>query len=86
MCFVTNCIKMALTAAGSATDAAIHKKKFGSGMIPLTISNEEINDIMKIVTSLEESVLLIKGASKTIKNEPKGQKGGFLGMLFGTLG
>ena len=76
MCFVTNCIKMALTAAGSATDAAIHKKMFGSGMTPLTISNEEINDIMKIVKSLEESVLLIKGASKTIKNEPKGQKGG----------
>ena len=55
-------------------------------MTPLTISNEEINDIMKIVKSLEESVLLIKGASKTIKNESKRQKGGFLGMLFGTLG
>ena len=77
---------MALTAAGSATDAPIHTKMFGSGMTPLTISNEEINDIMKIVKSLEESVLLIKGASKTIKNESKGQKGGFLGMLFGTFG
>ena len=54
-------------------------------MTTLTISNEEINDIMKIVKSLEESVLLIKGVSKTIKNEAKEQKGQFLGMLLGTL-
>ena len=80
------CIKMALTAAGSATDAAIHKKMFGSGMTPLTISNEEINDIMKIVKSLEESSLLIKDVSETVKNEAKEQKGGLLSMLLGTLG
>ena len=54
-------------------------------MTTLTISNEEINDIMKIVKSLEESVLLIKGVSKTIANEAKEQKGQFLGMLLGTL-
>ena len=48
--------------------------------------NEEINDIMKIVKSLEESGLLIKCGSKAIKNEAKEQKGGFLRMLFGTLG
>ena len=45
-----------------------------------------MNDIIKIVKSLEESVLLIKGVSETIKNEAKEQKGGFLGMLLCTLG
>ena len=44
-----------------------------------------MNDIMKIVISLEESDLLIKGISKTIENEAKEQKGGFLWMLLGTL-
>ena len=47
----------------------------------LIISNEKMNDIMKIVKSLEESGLLIKGFSETIKNEAKEQKGGFLEML-----
>ena len=45
-----------------------------------------MNDIMKIVKSLEESGLLIKGRYETIKNKPKEQKGGFLGKLLGTLG
>ena len=58
---------------------------FGSGNIPLIISNEAMNDVMKIVKSLEESGLLIKGVGKTNKNEAKEQKGGFLGMLIGTL-
>ena len=40
---------------------------------------------MKIVTSLEESGLLIKSVSETSKNEAKEQKGGFIGMLLGTL-
>ena len=44
-----------------------------------------MNDIMKIVKSLEEEALLIKGISKTIENEAKEQKGGFLGVLLGTL-
>ena len=79
-------IPLVLTAASSATNAAIHKRMFGSGFITLIISNEEINDIMKIVTSLEESELLIKCVSETIKNEAKEQKRGFLGMLLGTLG
>ena len=52
----------------------------------LIISNEEMNHIMKIVKSLEESGLLKKGVSVLIKNEAKEQKGGFLGMLLGTLG
>ena len=62
------------------------KKVFGSGFIRITILNEEMNGIVKIVKSLEESGLLIKGSSKTIKSESKEQKGGFLGTLLGTLG
>ena len=50
------------------------------------ISNEKMNDIMKIVKSLKESGLLIKGISEGIRNGVKEQKGGFLGMLLGTLG
>ena len=59
-------IPLGLTAAASGTDAAIHKKMFGSGNTILIISNEEINDIMKIIKLLEESGLLIKSDSKTI--------------------
>ena len=77
-------VPLGLTAAPSATDAAIHKKMFGSGMTALMISNEEMNDIIKIVKSLEESGLLIKGVSETIRNETKEQKGGFLGISLGT--
>ena len=77
---------LGLTAAASATDAAIHKKMFGSRKTTLIISNEKLNDIIKIITSLEESGLLIKGVSKKIKNEAKEQKFGFISMLLGTLG
>ena len=59
---------------------------FGPGTTTLVISNEEMNDIIKIVKSLEESGLLIKGLSETIKNEAKEQTGGFIVMLLGTLG
>ena len=62
-------IPLGLTAAASATDAVIHKKMFGSGNTTLIISNEEMNDIMKIAKSLEEFGLLIKGVSEIIKNE-----------------
>ena len=54
-------------------------------MTTLIISNEKMSDIMKTVKFLEESGLLIKGVSDTIKNEAKEQKGGFLSMLLGTL-
>ena len=77
---------LVLTAAASATDAAILKKMFGSGETTLTICNEEMNDIMKIIKFLKESGLLIKGVNKTIKNEAKEQKGGFLSMLLETVG
>ena len=79
-------IPLGLTATASATDAAIHAAMFGSGITTLIISNEVMNDIMKIVKSLEEYVLLIKGVSKTIKNEAKKTKGRFLGILLDTLG
>ena len=52
----------------------------------LIISNDEMKDILKIAKSLENSGLLLKGVSETIKNEAKEQKGGFLSMLLGTLG
>ena len=52
----------------------------------LTISNDEIEDIIKIVTSIEDSGLLLKGVNKTVQNEVKEQKGGLLSALLGTLG
>ena len=58
----------------------------GFGDTTLIISNEEMNDILKIINPLEESGLLIKGVSETIKNEAKEQKGGFSCILLGTLG
>ena len=45
-----------------------------------------MNDVMKIVQALKDFDILLKGVTKTIKNETKEQKGGFLSMLFGTLG
>ena len=77
---------LGITAAAPAIDARIQKKIQGSGTATVIISNEEINDIMKIVQALEDSNILLKGVTKTIKNETKEQKGGFLSMLLGTLG
>ena len=62
------------------------KKILGSGTTTLKISNDEMKDIIKIVKHLEDSGLLLKGVSKTIQNEAKEQKGGFLSMLLGKLG
>ena len=61
-------LSLRLSAGISAADAAIQKKIDGSDKTALIISNEEMEDIMKIVKSLEESGLLIKGISETIKN------------------
>ena len=79
-------IPLGLTAAADASDAGIYKKTLGSGSTNLIISNEEKNDIMKIVQALEDSNILLKGVTETVKNETKEQKGGFLSMLLGTLG
>ena len=76
---------LGITAAASAIDAGIQKKIHGSGTTTLIISNKEINDIMKIVQALEDSNILLKGVTKTIRNETKEQKGGFLSLLLGTL-
>ena len=62
------------------------KKLHGSGTTALIISNEEMNDILKIIQALEDSNILLKGVTNTIKNETKEQKGEFLSMLLGTLG
>ena len=75
-----------ITAAASAIDAGIQKKIYGSGKTTLIISNKEMNDIMKIVQALEDSNILLKGVTKTVKIEIKEQKGRFLGTMVGTLG
>ena len=80
-------IPLGLTAAASAADAGIHKKVLGSGKnTTLIISNKDIDDLIKIVKSLEDSGLLLKGVTESVQNEVKEQKGGFLSMLLGTLG
>ena len=78
-------VPLGLTAAMSAIDVSIQKKIHGSG-VKLIIEQEDMNDILKIIETLENSGILLKGVSKTIENETKGQRGGFLGMLLGTLG
>ena len=62
------------------------QKTHGSRITTVIILNEEMNDIMKIVKALEDSNILLKGLTKTNKNETKEQKGGFLIILLGTLG
>ena len=78
-------VLMSLGLTAATANVTVHKKVFGSGTATLVISKEQMNDIMKIVQSLEESGLLIKGVSRTIKNKAKEQKGRFLGMLLETL-
>ena len=55
-------------------------------MTTLIISNDEIEDIIKIVKPLEDSGLLLKGVTESVQNKVKEEKGGFLSMLLGTLG
>ena len=62
---------LGLTAASSAIDAGAQKKIYSSGRTTSVISNEEMNDIMKIVQALEDCNILLKGVTKTIKNETK---------------
>ena len=72
-------IPLGLTAAASAADAGIHKKILGSGhnhpsSTTLTISNNEMEDIIRIAKSLEDSGLLLEGVTETVQNEVKEQK------------
>ena len=76
---------LGLTAAMSAIDGSIQKKIHGSG-VKLIIGQEDMNDIIKIIEALENSDILLKGVTKTIENETKEQRGGFLSMSLGTLG
>ena len=81
-------VPLGLTAAASAADAGIHKKILGSGHnnnTTLIISNDEMDDILKIVKSREDSGVLLKGVSEKIQNEAQEQRGGFLSMLLSTL-
>ena len=79
-------IPLGLTAAASAADAGIHKKILVSGNTTLIISNKDIDDLIRIVKSLEDSGLLLKGVTESVQNEVKEQKGGFISMLLETLG
>ena len=74
-------IPLGLTAAASAADAEIHKKILGSGNTTLIVSNNDMEDLIKIVKSLEDSGLLLKGVIESAQNEVKEQKGGFLSMV-----
>ena len=62
---------LGLSAAMSTIDGSIKKKKLGSGATTLIISNDEMGDILKIVKSLENSGVLLKGVSETIQHEAK---------------
>ena len=64
------------------------KKNLGSGHnnTTLIISNDEMEDVIKIIKFLDDSGLLLKGVTETVQNEVKEQKGGFLSLLLGTLG
>ena len=68
---------LGITAAASAINAGIQKKGHGSGTTTLIISDEEMNDIMKIVLALDDSNNLQKGATKTIKNKTNHRKEDF---------
>ena len=65
--------------SGSRSSSASHNTT-------IIISNNEIEDLIKIIKSLEDSALLLKGVTESVQNEVKEQKGGFLSMLLGTLG
>ena len=79
---------LGLKAAASAADAKIHKKILGSSHnnTTLIISNNEMDGILKIVKSLEDSGVLLKGVNETFQHEANKQRGGFVSMLLGTLG
>ena len=67
-------VPLEITAAASAVDAGILMKIPVSRTTTLIISKEEMNDIMKIVQALKDSNILLKGVTKTIKNETKERK------------
>ena len=70
-------IPLGLNAAASAAEAGIHKNILGSWTTTLMLSNEEMNDIIKIAEALEDSNIFLKGVTKTIKNKQKNKKKDF---------
>ena len=68
-----------------AADAGIHKKTLGSESTTLIMFNDEMEDVMIIVKSPEDSGLILKGISETTQNEEKEQQGGLFSTLLGTL-
>ena len=86
-------IPLGLTDTASTVDAGIHKTIIVPGRLSelerqtkkLIISDEEMNDILKIIESFEESSLLMKGVTKTIENETKEQSANNIGILLTTL-
>ena len=80
-------LELTAAAAAAAADAEILKKTLGSGgHTTLIISNKDIEDLIKIVKSLEDFVLLLKGVTESAQNEVKEKKGGSLSTWLGTLG
>ena len=71
-------ITLGVTAAASTADAEIHNKILDSGTTILTISNEEMEDIMKIIKSVEDSGILLKGVTEIIRNKKQNKKEHFL--------
>ena len=67
-------IPLGLTVEASAGDAGIHQKILGSGNTTLVISNKDMEDLINIVKSLEDSGLLLKGATETVQNEVKAKR------------
>ena len=78
---------LGLTSASSAIHVGVQKKIYGSGSAAALITSyNDIQNILKVVKSLEDSGVLLKGVTETIHNDISEQKGGFLSMLLGTLG
>ena len=77
---------LGITEAATAIDVGIRKKTHVSATTTLIILNKEMNDMIKIVQTVEDSNILLKAVTKTVKNETKEQREGFLSMLLGTLG
>ena len=75
-----------ITAVVSAIHTGIQKKIHGWGTTTLKILNKETKNIIKIIQALKNSNILLKGVTKTIKNETRKQKGGVLSMTLVTLG
>ena len=78
-------LEFGLSSAMLAADTVIQKKIYGTTTRALIISNEELEDIIKIVKLHEESGWILKRISETVKNEANKQKVTFLSMLLGTI-